>query len=237
MARRAPGLTCGMTRSQQYTDISRKQYCSGMATVAMATSSGFPVPAAAVQALSAIRQVMRSPVVAELERMREQALASHRAAYGTMSRVSEDLVRTVSPMHSPVVAELERMREQALGSHRVAYGAMSRVSEGMTHTMSPMRQVLNELEISRRSLRVWVCRKESDHWAKITGLQEHLPPYKRRKLQTETVRFARIKSLLVRRGRHGDAPGRTVTTKPQVTRGPNARRSIASNPPAGLRHV
>lgn len=186
--------------SRQYTDISRKQYRGGMATLVTAVSTGYPVLTAAhYRAFDSAERALRIPAVAEVQR---------------------------------------RMSQQLLNPFRDAYRSVSQAREDAIRAVSPLRQVFDQLMETRRQVGSWLSKYNPFQPPKVTGLDEHLSRFRRGNVRTETARIARLRSLLVRRAQQGEAPGRTVTTKPQVTRGPNnTRKSIVSNPLTGLLDV
>lgn len=75
------------------------------------------------------------------------------------------------------------------------------------------------------------------HPLKVTGLQEHLSSYRRRSVAADLSTHIHMRALLSRRNQQSEAPGRLVTTHPQVTRGPNTHTSIFHRPPVGILRV
>jgi len=74
--------------------------------------------------------------------------------------------------------------------------------------------------------------------ATVSGVEESLASYRRRSIEADARAYGHLRALLMRRRRKRDAPGRLVTTHPQVTRGPNDRRLIRyTQSPAGFSRV
>jgi hypothetical protein len=76
--------------------------------------------------------------------------------------------------------------------------------------------------------------------ATVSGLSENLPDLRQRPHQGRTHNIRTTMRALIQalRRRSGSSPGKLVTCRPQLTRGPNSRRSIRiSNFPAGLARV
>ncbi|WP_064078132.1 hypothetical protein [Prescottella equi] len=84
------------------------------------------------------------------------------------------------------------------------------------------------LGFADRSTTWWLRPKQ------VVGLDEHLKLYRRRAISVDASAHARMRALLLRCSRAGNSPGQDVTTHPQVTRGPNTRKSVCHNRPAGL---
>ena len=162
--------------------------------------------------------------------------------------------RTVSPLRDPAVyrqiqdamggvralgfREIESMTQAITAPLRDTSSPVFEAHERLLAAFSPMHALFDQLIEARRQLGQWWASANPFQPTSINGLEDQLAGLKRRSIEAEVATHVHLRALLAARSQQGDAPGRTVTARPQVTRGPNnTRRSIESNPPAGLLRV
>lgn len=163
--------------------------------------------------------------------------------------------RTASPVWEPAVyrqiqdamggvralgfGEIESMSRAVMDPLRDTYRPLFEAGDRLLAAVSPMRAIFDQLLEARRQLgRWWATAADRFQPTSVKGLEAQLAGLKHRSIEAEVATHVHLRALLAARSQQGDAPGRTVTTQPQVTRGPNhTRRSIESNPPAGLLRV
>lgn len=173
---------------------------------------------------------------------RNYGYSSNRTSMGDPMLTAADYharAEALRVLRSPAVANAQWiMSQQLLDPFADAYRTVSRVHEDLYRAVSPLRRVFEQLTEARRQAGEWLSTLLPTPTPKVTGVEESTGSMRRRAIQIETVGFARMRALLARRSQQGENPGRTVTTKPQVTRGPNnTRKSIVPNPLTGLLDV
>ena len=140
-------------------------------------------------------------------------------------------------MHTPAFLQLETASRSAMAPLRDAYRPVFRAHEQFLAAFSPSRALVNHLLKTRRELGHWWARINPFEPTSIKGLEEQLAGLKRRSIEAAVQTHVHLRALLAARCQQDDSPGKTVAARPQVARGPNNRRLIDSNPPAGLLRV
>jgi len=129
-----------------------------------------------------------------------------------------------------------------------AFGpAAQQIQRAFEPAMEVMRRsaaILDMLDRTRQVLdSFWERARRSSAWlsslapAKVSNLDESLGQYRRRSIDADGHVHAFLRSLIVRHRGGGDPPGHLVSTQPQVTRGPDYRRSFAEIDPAVVLHA
>lgn len=128
----------------------------------------------------------------------------------------------------PIRSEIQRhQREMWLRTELLAgYRERFREALGLRERLQPWVQ-----KFADRATSWWLKPKQ------VTGLEEHLKSHRRRAIDIDASVIARMRALLQRCNRSANSPGQDVVTHPQVTRGPNTRRSTCHIGPVGLRRA
>lgn len=130
---------------------------------------------------------------------------------------------------------VQRAARGAIESMATTLAPIHAALEIHAHAIARSAGIVAAVLSHRRRVGLWLSETFLRRPAHVNNLEEHLGRYRRHLLMT--VSSAYIRTFLTRRNCENDPPGKLVATHPQVTRGPNNRRSIRTYQPAVVLHV